>query len=246
MDSYSSPTNSPENFAFLTPRLILLPTPTAISQPSYRSLYSELHSDPAFCEMAFGDHFPPRTWDDEETRAVIETRDIECSWKKRGLGDFAVGLRESPGLNKFGDDYCAQMEDSGVVVVTGDEFASLAGPNNERLADLRWVGYAGVRDATTTSIPSNAAYNAVFPPWREMVELRYGISPHFWGKGIAAEASKAVMQWAVGERGVKRFIAETERHNIRSERLLEKLGFASSGTNYWEEASEVEWEFVVE
>lgn len=243
----SSPTNPPENLALLTPRLLLLPTPTAITQPSYRGLYSSLHSDPAFCEMAFGDHFPARTWDDAETRAVIETRDIECSWKKRGLGDFAVGLRESPELNnKFGDDCFAQMEDSGVVIVTGNQFERLAGPNHERLAGLQWVGYAGVRDATTTSIPSNAARNAAFPPWREMVELRYGISPRFWGRGVAAEASQGVMQWATEKRGVGRFIAETERHNVRSARLLGKLGFVSSGTNYWEEASEVEWECIVE
>lgn len=234
------------HFVLLTPRLILLPTPTAVSQLSYRRLYSELHSDNAFCQMAFGDHFPARKWNDEETRDVIETRDIERSWRKRGLGDFAVGLREVvPGSTKFGDDFFAQKEDPGVVIVRGDDFELLAGSNNERLSDIKWVGYAGVRDATTTSIPSNASQDTVFPPWRQMIELRYGIFPQFWGEGIAAEASKTVMQWAVDERGVERFIAETERHNTRSARCLEKLSFVLSGTNYWQEPSEVEWERIV-
>jgi RimJ/RimL family protein N-acetyltransferase len=50
------------------------------------------------------------------------------------------------------------------------------------------------------------------------------------------------MQRAVSERGAKRFIAETERDNVRSGRVLEKLEFRLSGTNYWKEPSEVEWE----
>lgn len=53
-----------------------------------------------------------------------------------------------------------------------------------------------------------------------------------WGTGIARIAAKAVMQWAVVERGVRRFIAETERENSRSGRVLEKLGFTISGTDY--------------
>lgn len=44
------------------------------------------------------------------------------------------------------------------------------------------------------------------------------------------EAAKIVMQWSVDERGVERFIAETEKGNKRSARLLEKLGFVLSDT----------------
>jgi len=52
------------------------------------------------------------------------------------------------------------------------------------------------------------------------------------------------MEWAVVERGVRRFIAETERDNSRSGRVLEKLGFTMSGTNYWKEPDEIEWEKI--
>jgi RimJ/RimL family protein N-acetyltransferase len=77
-----------------------------------------------------------------------------------------------------------------------------------------------------------------------MVEVRYGISPQFWGKGFAKEAANAVMQWSVDERGVKRFIAETERENSRSATVLQKLGFVPSNTTYWKEPNEMEWECV--
>lgn len=229
-----------EPFAILTPRLVLLPTPIAVSLATYRAHYAGLHSDVGFCEMAFGHHLPPRNWSDSETREVIETRDIEVSWKRYGLGDFAVGLREIP------DDNIAQEDPSSSSVLKGDKFEHLAGPNSESLNEIKWVGYAGVRDATITSLPSREAEDPVLPPWYEMVELRYGLSPDFWGGGIAKEASEAIMQWSVKERGVKRFIAETERDNQRSARLLQKLGFVSSGTDYWKEPSEVEWEMVVQ
>ncbi|KAH8427044.1 GNAT family N-acetyltransferase [Aspergillus melleus] len=70
---------------------------------------------------------------------------------------------------------------------------------------------------------------------------RCGLAPEYWGKGIAKEAAEAIMRWAVNERGVKRFIAETERGNVQSARLLQKMGFVESGTDYWKEPSEVEW-----
>jgi hypothetical protein len=46
-----------ESVVILTPRLIVLPTPHAISSFSYRVLYASFHTDKEFCEMAFGDHF---------------------------------------------------------------------------------------------------------------------------------------------------------------------------------------------
>src|ERR1700712_3650564 len=85
----------PEPFAILTDRLIILPTPIAVSSVTYRMMYARLHADAGFCRMGFGRDFPLKNWSDSETRSFIETRDIERSWKKYSLGDFAVGLRGS-------------------------------------------------------------------------------------------------------------------------------------------------------
>ncbi|KAI9037474.1 GNAT family N-acetyltransferase [Aspergillus affinis] len=227
-----------EPFAIQTPRLIIIPTPIAISSKSYRALYAELHANERFCQIAFGEHFKARRWSDDETRGVIETRDIARCWKPRGLGDFALGLRESISPE---DVPCL----SGISVLRTSEFEILAGTKGERLDQVKWVGYAGVRDATTTSLPPREVDDPSLPPWDEMVELRYGLAPDFWGRGIAKEAAEAIMQWAVNERGVKRFIAETERGNVQSARLLQKLGFVESGTEYWKEPSEVEWAMVM-
>ncbi|RAH39948.1 GNAT family N-acetyltransferase [Aspergillus brunneoviolaceus CBS 621.78] len=227
-------------FAILTPRLIILPTPIAISSPTYRKLYASLHANPDFCTMGFGAHFPVRQWTDPETREVIQTRDIARCWRVRGMGDCAVGLR--PSSIPIPIPIAAESTSStDITILTGEDVTRL--PTD--LDQIEWVGYAGVRDGTTTSIPAREAGDPPLPPWEEMVEVRYGVAPGHWGKGIAAEAAGAVMRWAVAERGVRRFIAETERPNVRSARALEKLGFRRSGTRYWKEPGEVEWELLV-
>ena len=198
--------------------------------------------------MGFGHHFPARTWSDDETRDVIQTRDVELCWKERSIGDFAVGLRmgedkERPLTNDIGRILVGEGQE--IQIVDGDHYSTIVEAEDRFLKGVEWVGYAGVRDATTTSMPERVHGDPELPPWQEMVELRYGVAPEYWGKGIARSAAEAVVQWAVSERGVKRFIAETEKENVRSGRVLEKVGFKLSGTDYWKELSEVEWERIV-
>ncbi|KAJ4381211.1 hypothetical protein N0V86_003560 [Didymella sp. IMI 355093] len=227
-------------FLLVTKRLILVPTPIAIGYDQYVQLYGSLHASEAFCQMAFGPHFLARELNVEGTRNVILTRDLERCWKKRGLGDFAVGLR----TRRDGSD--AMRSDSGRRL-EGDESVNIVEDFDlDILSGVEWVGYAGVRDATTTSMPDWEEGDEPLPPWKEMVELRYGVHEKVWGKGVAGDAAKAVMQWAVAERGVKRFIAETEKTNVRSGKVLQKMGFRESGTNYWKEPSETEWEKVTD
>lgn len=236
----------PEPFAIITDRLIVLPTPIAVSSVTYRKMYARLHADAGFCRMGFGSRFPLKTWSDSETQSVIETRDIGRSWKKYSLGDFAVGLRGSPQSDdKDPRDKDVEQDKSRFAVLRGTELAKLTGQDLALLDEINWVGYAGIRDASTTSLPAREAGDPALPPWQEMVELRYGVSPECWGTGVAKEAAEAVMEWAKDERGVRRFIAETERDNERSGRVLQKLGFSHSGTNYWKEPEEIEWELIV-
>ncbi|KAL4866947.1 hypothetical protein BDV12DRAFT_172112 [Aspergillus spectabilis] len=231
-------------FALLTNKLILLPTPIAISIRPYRKMYAGVHATPDFCNMAFGEHFAPQVWSDDDTREVIQSRDIARCWERRGMGDFTVGVYEE-GLSAGRKLGLVDEDGHGTRLVEGEDYLSLVGQNSQYLDRITWVGYAGVRDATTTSMPERTLEDPVLPPWQEMVELRYGVAQECWGKGVAREAATMVMQWAVRECGVRRFIAETERENVRSGRVLEKMGFVLSGMDYWKEPSELEWEKVI-
>lgn len=230
-------------FLLLTPRLILLPTPSAISVAAYRKMYQHLHTLQIFCEMGFGSRFKLRTdWDDERWQAAIE-KEVTRSWKFRGMGDMAVGIWGGSRDGK-GRILPSGRQEEELRIVEGKAWEDLVA-DESFWETVKWVGYAGVRDATTTSIPEREADDPPLPAWQEMVELRYGVTPTHWGKGIAPEAARAIMSWAVVERGVKRFIAETEKANSRSGSVLERMGFVASDTEYWKEPLEMEWERVI-
>lgn len=64
-----------------------------------------------------------------------------------------------------------------------------------------------------------------------MVEIGYGLTPAYWGKGYATEAVKAMTAWAHRQPGVIRVEAETEPQNAASQRVLQKAGFLPTGQN---------------
>ncbi len=54
--------------------------------------------------------------------------------------------------------------------------------------------------------------------------LGYAIGRRWWGRGLAAEAARAAMAWAIEAYGLTRVWASTDVRNVRSCRVLEKLG----------------------
>ena len=61
------------------------------------------------------------------------------------------------------------------------------------------------------------------------VEIGYGITEEYQGKGFATEAVDAVTTWALNQSDVHRVEAETEQDNKKSQRVLEKCGFSPLG-----------------
>ena len=54
--------------------------------------------------------------------------------------------------------------------------------------------------------------------------IGYAIGRAWWGRGLAPEAVRAAMAWAIEEFSLVRVWASTELGNIRSQRVLEKVG----------------------
>ena len=61
-------------------------------------------------------------------------------------------------------------------------------------------------------------------------EIGYGIAERYRGQGYASEAVRAAAEWAFGHPEVFVLEAETAPDNAASKRVLEKCGFAPSGT----------------
>lgn len=61
-------------------------------------------------------------------------------------------------------------------------------------------------------------------------ELGYSLSHDYWGKGIMTEAATLVVNFAFIELGLEVLAIQTAPDNLRSQRVIEKLGFVYEGT----------------
>ena len=60
-------------------------------------------------------------------------------------------------------------------------------------------------------------------------ELSYDVAPSHWGRGIATAACRATTVWAFEVAGWHRVQATTVLSNLRSQRVLQKVGFVREG-----------------
>jgi len=61
-------------------------------------------------------------------------------------------------------------------------------------------------------------------------EAGYDLARPYWGRGIASEALRAIVQFGFERMNLNRIYASTIAANHRSVRLLERLGFQREGT----------------
>jgi RimJ/RimL family protein N-acetyltransferase len=55
------------------------------------------------------------------------------------------------------------------------------------------------------------------------IELIYGISTSYWGRGFATEGAKAAIRYGFEELGLERIVGIADTENIASRRVLEKV-----------------------
>lgn len=63
----------------------------------------------------------------------------------------------------------------------------------------------------------------------DCAEVGYVLNPQYWGKGIATEALTRVLQFAFETLGLHRVEAKFIEENIRSRRVMEKVGMQFEG-----------------
>ncbi|WP_433336616.1 GNAT family N-acetyltransferase [Spirillospora sp. CA-294931] len=114
------------------------------------------------------------------------------------------------------------------------------------------VGRWAAHDRSTGAF---AGWFALRPPSSgaaEEVELGYRLRREFWGRGLATEGSRAIIDKGFADLGVKRVYAETMAVNTASRRVMEKAGLTYVRTFYLEfddpidgtELGEVEYELL--
>ncbi len=89
--------------------------------------------------------------------------------------------------------------------------------------DLRFVGHFNFHSRPDPEYRRDLAPGAV--------ELGYSILPEFRRRGLAEESALAMMAWAGGTHGVRRFVVSISPDNAASVAMARKLGFARIGSH---------------
>ena len=56
------------------------------------------------------------------------------------------------------------------------------------------------------------------------IELMYGLEPAYWGRGLATEASRAILAWLWTSTSYQRVFARTDPPNQKSIAVMQRLG----------------------
>lgn len=82
-----------------------------------------------------------------------------------------------------------------------------------------FIGRGGLRLAVVEGTPE--------------VEVGYGLLPQWWGQGLAAEMSREALQLGFDGLGLKSIVSFTLPTNLRSRRVMEKLGLRFERDIVW-------------
>lgn len=72
-----------------------------------------------------------------------------------------------------------------------------------------------------------------------VAEVGYGVEERWQSKGLASEATRACVDWAIAQPGIRRITATTPPWHAASIRVLEKAGLVRSGVEEHDSLGEV-------
>lgn len=75
-------------------------------------------------------------------------------------------------------------------------------------------------------------------------EIGWTFAPDVWGRGYATEAARAALDWARAQPGLRGIISITRPDNLRSRRVMEKLGLAYRAEAFWRGFGQVWYEIA--
>ncbi|QUD88543.1 GNAT family N-acetyltransferase [Phenylobacterium montanum] len=89
------------------------------------------------------------------------------------------------------------------------------------------IHWAMVRDADSAFI--GVCDLSDIDPWHKRAEIGFLSARSVWGEGYTLEAMQAVLDHAAQQLHIKKLAARTHVGNVRSVRLLQRLGFEQEG-----------------
>jgi len=93
---------------------------------------------------------------------------------------------------------------------------------------LGWGPWLAI-DAATNSVVGDLGFKGP-PTENRTVEIGFATISSARNRGVATEATRALVAWALSHEDIDAVLAECELENARSARVLEKAGLRRSGT----------------
>lgn len=85
--------------------------------------------------------------------------------------------------------------------------------------------FAAEHGATGAFLGFIGLQTAIFEaPFTPAVEIGWRLAPQWWGQGLATEGGREVVRYAFEIAGLDSLVSFTARQNVRSRRVMEKLG----------------------
>lgn len=104
-------------------------------------------------------------------------------------------------------------------------------PAHERVFHTFWLAV----EKSSNTVVAELGFKGV-PDAEGQVEIGYGTMPYQQGRGIMTEAVGGVIGWASGRNDIRTILAETDRNNTASIRILQKNAFThytTKGSMFW-------------
>ena len=174
-------------------------------------------ADPAHCELIPSLLFSQKQPD----MTVLETeRLLLRRWKDSDRQPFSR-LNADPRVMEFMPSRLAREESDRLVEQIESHFRErgfgLSAAELRR--DHSFIGFIGL------AVPS---FHAHFTP---CVEIGWRLSADYWGQGLATEGAREVMRHAFEMLGLEALVSFTVPANLRSRRVMEKLGMTYQPTD---------------
>ncbi len=144
--------------------------------------------------------------------ALMARQIVLRQWKESDLEPFAA-MNADPEVMRFFPKPLA-LEESALSMARA----------RARIEEHGWGWWAVEVDGAFAGFTGLAEprFAAHFTP---CVEIGWRLRKEFWGQGIGFEAAKQAMAYAFGELKLRELVSFTAAVNLRSRRLMERLGF---------------------
>ncbi len=93
-----------------------------------------------------------------------------------------------------------------------------------------WYTFWAIIDKASNQMVANACFKNK-PSIEGKIEIGYGTNENFRNKGFMTEAVEEISQWALSQEEVNEVIAETDRDNYPSQKVLQKCNFVQFAEN---------------